>query len=121
VTVVSVALAQTGHPGKGTWLGHYGPNKDVQRRIVLLLDWRDQKLSGVANPGPRSTPIKTAEIDFATWTMTVEADIAAQPGEPTKKWRGVGKMENLGSWTNRRYSGTYTHGTETGSFTFTLN
>ena len=33
----------------------------------------------------------------------------------------TGKLTNLGSWTTRTYSGTYTFGTETGKFTVTLN
>jgi hypothetical protein len=33
----------------------------------------------------------------------------------------VGTLENLGSWTNRRYTGTYRFGDETGEFAMTLN
>jgi hypothetical protein len=33
----------------------------------------------------------------------------------------TGKLTNLGSWTTRTYSGTYTFGAEKGQFTVTLN
>jgi len=39
----------------------------------------------------------------------------------TQRYVATGVLENLGSWTNRRYSGTYTHGDESGTFMVTLN
>ena len=124
--VVLLALApllqaQTGHPAKGTWLGHWGPDGQTQRRVVILLDWRDRALSGTLNPGPRAAKISKAEIDYSNWMMRIETELALRPGEAAQRWVAVGKLENLGSWTNRRYSGTYTYGGETGSFTATLN
>ncbi len=35
----------------------------------------------------------------------------------TARYVTTGKIENLGSWTNRRYSGTYELGSERGTFT----
>lgn len=114
------AEAQTGHPAKGTWLGYWGPDADAQRRLILVLDWENRALSGVINPGPDAIPVTRAEIDYDTWTMVVEADLPVEGGE-AQHWVATGKLENLGSWTNRRYSGSYTYGGETGSFTSTLN
>ena len=39
----------------------------------------------------------------------------------TARYVTTGKIENLGSWTNRRYSGTYEFGTEHGTFIVALN
>lgn len=117
---IAPADAQTGHPAKGTWLGFWGPNDDVQRRLILVLDWENRALSGVLNPGPDAIPITSAEIDYDTWTMVVEADVSIDGGE-ARPWVATGKLENLGSWTNRRYSGSYTYGDESGAFTATLN
>ena len=119
--VFSLAQAQTGHPAKGTWLGHWGPDAQQQRRVVILLDWRNQALGGTLNPGPRSTKIEKATIDYDSWTLTIEGNLVAKPGEAPQKWVATGKLENLGSWTNRRYSGTYQFGGESGRFTTTLN
>jgi len=118
---VTLAQAQVGHPAKGTWLGHWGPDAQQQRRLVILLDWRDRALGGTLNPGPRAAKIDKATLDYGTWTLTIEAQLAAKPGEAPQKWVATGKLENLGSWTNRRYSGTYQHGSESGKFTATLN
>jgi hypothetical protein len=113
------AFAQVGHPAKGSWLGYYGPDEKTQRRMVLLLDWRSRAVTGQFNPGPKAAPITRADIDYATWTMTLEAQVPGADGKP-QRWVGTGKLENLGSWNNRRYSGTYTHGNERGQFKVTL-
>lgn len=114
------AQAQTGHPAKGSWLGYWGPDEDHQHRILLLLDWENRAVTGVINPGRNAVPITHADIDYDTWTMTIEADMPTDAGGGAR-WTAVGKLENLGSWTNRRYSGTYTFGDETGPFSVTLN
>ena len=43
-----------------------------------------------------------------------------EDGHP-KVFKSTGKLENLGSWSNRRYSGRYTFGDESGTFHLTLN
>ena len=82
------AFAQVGHPLKGSWLGFWGPTQKDQRRLVLLMNWKDLKVDAAGRP---------------------------------QKWVASGKVENLGSWTNRRYSGTYTWGKEQGKFIVTLH
>jgi hypothetical protein len=123
LTVLAAALpadAQTGHPAKGSWLGYWGPSEADQRRLRLLLDWESRALTGVINPGRNAIAITRAEIDYDTWTMTLEAEMPAADGS-TAPWVAVGSLENLGSWRNRRWSGTYTHGDESGAFQLTLN
>ena len=114
------ALSQVGHPAKGSWIGYWGPNDDTRTRILLLLDWQNNEVVGTINPGPNAIPIKRAEVDYSTWTMTVEADMPLADGR-TAPYVATGKLENLGSWINRRYSGTYVHGRERGTFSVTLN
>jgi hypothetical protein len=121
VALAGPSGAQTGHPAKGTWLGYWGPDEDTQRRIVLHLDWAARQVVGEVNPGPNESILSRAEIDYDTWTMTLEAELPAADGGAPERWVAVGKLENLGSWTNRRYSGTYTHGEEAGEFRVTLN
>jgi hypothetical protein len=117
---MAVAYGQVGHPAKGSWLGYWGPDQKAQRRLVLNLDWRDQAVVGEVNPGPNSGKITHSELDYTTWSMTLEAQMPNASGT-LEKWIAVGKIENLGSWTNRRYSGTYTQGTEHGTFQVTLH
>jgi hypothetical protein len=120
LALAAPAHAQTGHPAKGSWLGYWGAGQADQRRLFILLDWENREITGLINPGPDAVTITRAEIDYATWTMTLEADMPTADGGAAK-WVATGKLENLGSWTNRRYSGTYTHGEESGEFSLTLN
>jgi hypothetical protein len=116
------AVSQLGHPAKGSWSGYWGPDDGDQRRMLLLLDWADNRISGTINPGPHAVKIDRADLDVSTWTLTIEADMPVEGDSgPTARFVATGKLENLGSWTNRRYSGTYRLGDETGTFLLTIN
>jgi hypothetical protein len=119
-TLVAAALAQVGHPAKGSWSGYWGTSDASKRRILLVLDWRDQKIIGVINPGPNQVPIDKAELDVDSWTLRLEAAMPTSDGGKAP-FVTTGKLTNLGSWTARTYSGTYVFGKETGRFTVTLN
>ena len=56
------ALAQEGHPLKGSWLGDWGPNKTTRNQVFLLLDWDGKAISGTINPGTDNIPIKSAML-----------------------------------------------------------
>jgi hypothetical protein len=114
------ALAQVGHPAKGSWIGYWGTSEADRNRMLLLLDWQDREIVGTINPGRNAVPVEKAEIDYETWTMRLEARMPADSGG-SELWVAEGKLENLGSWTNRRYTGTYRHGEETGRFALVLN
>jgi hypothetical protein len=119
-TFVQAAPAQVGHPAKGSWSGYWGSSEASKKRILLLLDWRDQKITGVINPGPNQVPIEKADLDVDTWTLRLQAAMPTSGGGKAP-FVATGKLTNLGSWTMRTYSGTYTFGAETGKFTVTLN
>ena len=112
--------AQVGHPAKGSWSGYWGTSDASTKRILLLLDWRNQKITDVINPGPNQVPIDKADLDVDTWTLRLEAAMPTTGGGKAP-FVTTGKLTNLGSWTTRTYSGTYMFGTETGKFTVTLN
>ncbi|MCZ0952553.1 MAG: hypothetical protein OXQ89_23960 [Rhodospirillaceae bacterium] len=112
--------AQLGHPAKGAWSGFWGPSESEQRRVLLLLEWADNEITGVINPGRNGVRIDRTELDASTWTLTIEAEMPVEDGG-TARYVATGKIENLGSWTNRRYSGKYTHGNESGTFLVILN
>jgi hypothetical protein len=122
VTTLLVAApltAQVGHPAKGAWLGYWGTSAESSNRMLLALDWEDRRIIGTINPGRAGIEILSAEIDYDTWTLTIEAEMPTEDGG-TAPFVATGKLENLGSWVNRRYSGTYTHGEEQGVFLLTL-
>ncbi len=118
--LATVAMAQVGHPVKGSWSGYWGTSDAAKRRILLVLDWRDQKITGVINPGPNQVPIDKAALDVATWTLRLEAQMPTSSGGKAP-FVATGDLTNLGSWTTRTYAGTYVFGDETGRFTVTLN
>jgi hypothetical protein len=118
--VTFAAAAQVGHPAKGSWIGHYGPNGDDQTRMRLLINWEDRALNGTINPGRNAVPMDKITLDYDTWTMTIEAMMPQEGGSPAH-FVATGVLDNLGSWANRRYRGTYTLGRETGEFEFMLN
>ena len=116
----TLASAQVGHPAKGSWSGYWGTSDADKHRILLVLDWRNRELSGEINPGPNAVKLDKASLDADTWTLTFEAMMPDASGRK-QPFVATGKLSNLGSWTNRRYSGTYTFGPEKGRFTVTLN
>jgi hypothetical protein len=116
------AVSQVGHPARGSWSGYWGPDPAEQRRMLLLLDWRDNTISGQINPGRNGVEITRATLDPSTWMLTIEAEMPIERGSSqTAHFSASGKLENLGSWTSRRYSGTYRFGDETGKFSLTIN
>ena len=56
-------LSQAGHPAKGSWSGDWGPTEDHRNRILLLLDWDGNEITGTINPGPNAIEIERAELD----------------------------------------------------------
>ena len=64
VFVAPTALAQEGHPAKGTWVGYWGPTLTSQSRIVLVIDHDGKTMSGVYQPGPNAAPMKVARLDI---------------------------------------------------------
>src|SRR5215468_9183460 len=44
------ALAQFGHPLKGTWSGDWGASKDSRTHVVLEMNWDGKQITGNINP-----------------------------------------------------------------------
>jgi hypothetical protein len=120
MAVALPAAAQVGHPAKGSWSGYWGTSPEHKTRILLLLDWIDNQIVGTINPGPKGIKIDKADLDVSTWTLTIEANMPTEDGK-TARYVATGKLENLGSWTNRTYTGTYQFGAEHGTFKVALN
>jgi hypothetical protein len=116
LSVALPALAQLGYPAKGSWSGYWGPDKNDRHRMLLVMDWVNDKIVGKINPGmDDGGKITSAKLDPSTWTLTIQAELGMNGKDP-KHFVATGKLSNLGSWTNRRYTGTYHYGNETGSF-----
>jgi len=120
IALATSALAQAGHPLKGSWSGDWGPTPDHRNRVLLLLDWEDNEITGVINPGRNAVPLTSATLNPEDWTIRFEAQAPDRNGNMLQ-YVIEGKVENLGSWTNRRISGTWQHGDEMGDFMVILN
>ncbi len=120
ILFATLASAQVGHPAKGSWSGYWGTSDADKHRILLVLDWHDNGLSGTINPGPNAVKLDKVGLDVDTWTLKLEAAMPDASGRK-QPFVATGRLTNLGSWTNRTYAGTYSFGTEKGHFTVTLN
>jgi len=110
----AVLFAQTGHPAKGSWSGLLTSGSDTTR-IRLLINAHNGELSGSINPGRNAIEMDSIELDASDWGLQIEATM------PEGELVLDGTLSNLGSWTNRKFIGTYTLGSTRGNFEITLN
>jgi hypothetical protein len=108
------ALAQFGHPLKGTWSGDWGPTKENRTRILLELHWDGKAITGTINPGPKAVAVKKAELNPDTWDVHIEGE-GKDPSGAAVRYVIDGKLENIGAY-QRILSGTWTEGGRKGDF-----
>jgi hypothetical protein len=111
------ALAQEGHPLSGTWSGNWGPNATQRTEVTFVLNWDGKNVTGLMNPGPDSSPVSGVFVDYATWTVRIEADAKDASGKPTHIV-AEGKLEDLAS-PHRTIHGTWQQGATKGDFKLT--
>ena len=112
------AVAQEGHPLIGTWSGEWGPSRELQSPVLIVLEWNTTTLSGIINPGyPDEAPIRVGTMDSTKWTVHLEADSRDERGNPVKVVVD-GKLENIGSH-SRTLTGTLIRGNIKGDFKLT--
>lgn len=115
LTLAIPGLSQVGHPAKGSWSGWLDQDSEDQQRIRLLINAHNGDLDATVNPGRRGVEASIVKLDAPNWNLVIEADM------PEGKLVLDGTLSNLGSWTNRKYTGTYTLGNDEGEFVITLN
>ena len=107
------AVAQEGHPLKGSWIGTWSGNKVHGDDVLLVLNWDGKAITGVINPGTDDMAIKAATLDADKWTVHLEADAKDKAGAIS--YVIDGKIENLamhnrfitGTWKSQRGSGAF--------------
>jgi hypothetical protein len=114
---IAWGLAQEGHPLTGTWAGDWGSTATQRNHITLVMNWDGQKVSGVLNPGPDSTPIGSVLLDVANWTVRIEADAKDPSGKPVHI-AAEGRIEDISSY-HRKIVGTWKQGAASGDFRIT--
>jgi hypothetical protein len=113
------ALAQFGHPLKGTWSGDWGPTKENRTHVLLELNWDGKAITGTINPGPKAVALQKVDFDPPNWTVHFEADGKDATGKAIH-YVVDGKVSNIGSQ-NRVLTGTWTQGGVKGDFKLTRN
>jgi hypothetical protein len=123
------ALAQWGHPLKGSWSGEWWLKKGDENRILLEFDWDGKTLKGMLNPGTDNVtlqnlslqppPINDVSKAMDPWLLHFEADVKDSSGK-TAHYVVDGKLQNLGAY-NRFITGTWAVGSQKGEFKVVRN
>ena len=112
--LASPAMAQEGHPLKGSWLGTWSPNKAHGNEVLIVLNWDGKAITGMINPGTDNIPIKAATLNPDGWQVHIEAEGKA-PSGTVLNYVIDGKIENL-ALPNRSVVGTWRNQNEKGAF-----
>ena len=67
-----VASAQEGHPFKGTWRGTITAGSNT-RPLLIIMDFDENNITGMINPGRSSYSFSSAELDASNWFFKAEA------------------------------------------------
>lgn len=111
------ALAQEGHPLTGTWAGDWGPTPTQRNHVTFVLNWDGKNVTGTLNPGPNAVSIANVYVDWANWSVRIEADTKDQTGKPVHI-AAEGRVEDIGSY-HRKIAGTWSQGAIKGDFRIT--
>ena len=113
-------IAQNGHPLVGTWSGYWGADSDQRTRVLLLLEYDGDQITGIINPGPAPARLTRASLNPETWTVVLEGDRQEADGSIVR-YVIEGRIENLTSPTQRAIAGSWMEGNSRGEFRVTLN
>lgn len=120
--ICSASSAQYGFPLVGSWSGYWGPDADHQTRVLLSMDFSvDQVISGFIIEKGARMPLTNASLDPDTWTVTMSAERKDPATGKKIECHVRGKIENLGSATERAIAGTWEEGGVQGDFRVVIN
>lgn len=115
------ANAQEGHPLAGTWYGA-SVSGTQKHDLTVILKWDGKAVTGLINPGPDARPIKSAVLTITPGKPAPEGQSSTQGIPPVFQVRfevdGMtfdGTIQNPVAG-NRRITGSWSRGTERGTF-----
>jgi len=108
------AVAQEGHPLKGSWIGTWGPSQNHSNDVIIIMNWDGKAITGTINPGSDEIAIKNATLNPEGWLVHLEGDAKDKSGK-TITYIIDGKIENLPK-RDRTVVGTWKTATENGPF-----
>src|SRR5690606_12997915 len=88
------AMAQEGHPIKGSWLGNWQGNEVHGDFVLLVMNWDGEKISGIINPGTDNIEITNATLNPDGWVVQIEATDEDAEGGPVH-YQIEGRIQNL--------------------------
>lgn len=114
VSALTPALAQEGHPAKGSWLGVWEGNETHGNDVLVVLDWDGEEISGIINPGTDNISIDEATLDPDGWVLHIEASGNDRAGD-TIRYVIEGSIMDLelpnryivGSWRSNKGRGAF--------------
>jgi len=126
--LAATTRAQEGYPLAGTWYGDFGTGSQ-KSDLTIIMKWDGSTVTGIVNPGPNATPIKSAVMNITpgkpaaegrnsttgippVFKVHLEFDVPGAAGGTTVF---EGTMQNPVAG-NRRITGTWTRGAERGTF-----
>ncbi len=109
LAAAAAAVAQEGHPLKGSWIGEWESNETHGEAVLVVLDWDGESITGVINPGTDDIPITDAALDPSDWCVRIEAEAEAL------SYVIDGRIEDL-QLPSRRIVGTWRHDDGGGDF-----
>ena len=107
-------VGQEGHPLRGTWHGSWGVNAAERTPVTLVMDWDGANITGIMNPGARSSPLEKTSLDPAMWQFHFEANYKDRSGG-TARVIVDAKIQDVTS-PHRALVGTWTQGDKKGDF-----
>jgi hypothetical protein len=114
-------LAQHGHPLVGSWSGDWTLETGMRQRLLLVFDYHeDDTISGSVYLGTRRVELRRVTLDPASWSVRLEAEDAAANGGRVE-YVLEGRIENLGSTTERSISGVLSGSGQRGDFHVVMN
>ena len=126
--LVAPALAQMGHPLKGSWSGDWWLKKGEENHLLLDFDWDGKTLKGMLNPGTDNVTLQKLTLDppsggvakaMDPWTLHFEADVKDTSGRMVHHVVD-GKLQNIGAY-RKFITGTWMAGTQRGEFKVVRN
>jgi hypothetical protein len=107
-------VAQEGHPLKGTWHGTWGVNATERTPVTLVMDWDGATVTGIMNPGTRSSSLEKTSFDPSAWQFHFESTYKDRSGG-TARVTIDAKIQDVTS-PRRSLVGTWTQGDKKGDF-----
>lgn len=99
---------------RGTWHGSWGPNGQERTPVTLVMDWDGKDVTGIMNPGVRSSKLEKTSLDAANWQFHFESDYKDRSGKVSHVVIDA-KIQEVTS-PRRQMVGTWTDGTQKGDF-----